>query len=295
LGCRVTIPVYKLSVTIFLAAAAAAVSLAMDAPQYFDNKGREQMQKTEPNDKAVDANNINITVVYDNNPYKEGLETSWGFSCVITGTEKTILFDTGGNGQLLLENMSKTGIDVDSIETIVLSHIHGDHTGGLEEFLKKNPKVIVYLPKSFPKRFKETITSLGAKFVEVDKQTKICKNVYSTGQLGTLIKEQGLILQTPKGLVIIAGCAHPGIVKMVKTAKDLFDEQVLLIMGGFHLEWATKGKIKGIIKAFEDMNVKYAGPCHCTGEKARLLFAEHFENRYINIGVGKVVKIKDLK
>jgi len=286
---------YKLSVTIFLAVAIVSVLIAADTPQNFNHKGEEKMQKAEPNNKAVDANNINITVVYDNNPYKEGLETSWGFSCVVTGAEKTILFDTGGDGRLLLENMSKTNIDVNSIETVALSHIHGDHTGGLGEFLNKNPKVKVYLPRSFPKRFKENVISLGAGLAEVDKQTEICTGVYSTGQMGTLIKEQALVLRTQKGLVIITGCAHPGIVKMVKKAKDLFDEQVLLVMGGFHLEWAAKGKIEGIIKAFENMNVKYAGPCHCTGEKARLLFAEHFGDRYINIGVGRVIRIKDFK
>jgi len=286
---------YKLSVTIFLALVIVSVLIAADTPQNFNYKGEEKMQKAEPNNLTTDANNINITVVYDNNPYKEGIATSWGFSCVVAGTEKTILFDTGGDGRLLLENMSKTGVDVNSIETVVLSHIHGDHTGGLGEFLKKNPKVTVYLPKSFPKRFKEKVISFGARVVEVDKQTGICENVYSTGQLGKLIKEQGLVLRTQKSPVIITGCAHPGIVNMVKTAKDLFDEPPLLVMGGFNLEWATKGKVEGIIKAFEDMNVKYAGPCHCTGDKARLLFAEHFEDSYINVGVGRVIRIKDLK
>jgi 7,8-dihydropterin-6-yl-methyl-4-(beta-D-ribofuranosyl)aminobenzene 5'-phosphate synthase len=254
----------------------------------------EQMQEPEPNNKAVDVNNISVTVVYDNNLYKEGLETSWGFSCVITGTKETVLFDMGGDGRLLLENISKIVIGVNSIETVFLSHIHGDHTGGLGMFLKKNPKVNVYLPKSFPKRFKEKVISFGAGIIEVDEQTEICKNVYSTGQMGVLIKEQGLILQIPKGLVIITGCAHPGIVKMVKTAKDLFDEPVLLVMGGFHLEWATKDKIKSIIMVFEDMNVKYVAPCHCTSKKAISLFAEHFGDCYINSGVGKAVKIGDL-
>jgi len=147
---------YKLSVTIFLAVAVVSVLIAADMPQNFNNNRREEMQKAEPNNITADTNNIRITVVYDNNPYKKGLETSWGFSSVVAGVEKTILFDTGDNGQLLLENMSKTGIDVNSIETVVLSHIHGDHTGGLEEFLKKNPKVSVSLPKSFPKKFKGT-------------------------------------------------------------------------------------------------------------------------------------------
>jgi len=286
---------YKVYVTIFLVMAIVSVLIAADMAQDSNHNRREQMKRSEPNNTTADANNINITVVYDNNPHKEDMETSWGFSCVVAETEKTILFDTGGNGQLLLENMSKTGVDANSIEIVVLSHIHGDHTGGLWEFVKKNPKVSVYLPKSFPKRFKEKVASLGAKVIEVDKQTKICKNVYSTGQLGILIKEQGLILRTGKGLVIITGCAHPGIVKMVKTANDLFGEPVLLVIGGFHLEWATKNKIENIIRAFEDMDVKYAGPCHCTGKKARSLFAEHFGDRYMNIGVGRVIRIKNLK
>ena len=196
---------------------------------------------------------------------------------------------------MLLENMLKTGIDVKSIETIVLSHRHGDHTGGLEAFLKNNSNVSVYLPKSFPKGFKGKVNSMGAKVVEVDKQTEICKNVYLTGLLGALIKEQGLILRTEKGLVIITGCAHPGIAGMVKTAKGLFDEQVLLVIGGFHLEWASKARIEAIIKTFEDIDVKYAAPCHCTGDKAKLLFAEHFGEYYINVGVGKVIRINDLK
>ncbi len=247
------------------------------------------------NGPISDINNITITVTYDNNPYKEGLGTSWGFSCVITGTGKTILFDTGGDGNLLLENMSKLGIDPNGIEIVVLSHIHGDHTGGLEMFLQKNSNVTVYLLKSFPKKFKEIVSSYGAKITEIDKHTEICDKVYSTGQLGTLIKEQGLFVRTEKGLVIITGCAHPGIVKIAKTAKDLINEDILLVMGGFHLEWATKGKIENIIMALKELNVKYVAPCHCTGDNARALFAEHFGQRYVNIGAGRVIAIEDLQ
>jgi 7,8-dihydropterin-6-yl-methyl-4-(beta-D-ribofuranosyl)aminobenzene 5'-phosphate synthase len=200
----------------------------------------------------------------------------------------------GGDGRLLLENMSKLGIDPNNIEIVVLSHIHGDHTGGLETFLQKNANVAVYLLESFPKKFKEMASSYGAKIIEVDKHTEICKDVHSTGELGTLIKEQGLFVRTEKGLVIITGCAHPGIVKMTKTAKDLIDEDILLVMGGFHLEWATKDKVESIIKAFEGLNVKCVGPCHCTGDKARALFAKHFGPRFVNIGAGKIISIRDL-
>jgi len=259
---------------------------------------------------------MTITVIHDNNPYKEGLETAWGFGCVITGAEKTILLDTGGDGPMLLNNMEKLAIEPKTIDTIVLSHIHGDHTGGLQSFLEKNSDVTIYLPKSFPKKFKDNVASCGAKIVEVDQSLKICENVYSTGQLGVLIREQSLIIRTEAGLIVITGCAHPGIVKIVNpvrssrqqgadaecltsngvnTAKDLLNDNVLLVMGGFHLEWATKGKLEKIISAFKQLNVRYAGLCHCSGDKARSLFEKHFGKNYINIGAGRVITMADLQ
>ncbi len=269
---------------------------------------KEQVMNEETEAIAVPevngVNNLTITVVYDNNPYKEGLapplrgaglETAWGFACLITGAEKTILFDTGGDGAILLNNMGKLAIEPNSMELVVLSHIHGDHTGGLGGFLERNPGVTIYLPKSFPERFKDDVQSGGPKIVEVEQPLKICENVYSTGQSGLLIKEQSLIVRTNKGLVVITGCAHPGIVKIASKAKELLKDDILLVMGGFHLEWATKGKLEKIISAFEELGVRYAGPCHCSGERARSLFEEHFGKNYINIGAGKVITLADLE
>ena len=258
---------------------------------------------------------ISITVVYDNNPYKQELETGWGFSAFITGPEKIILFDSGRD-RSLLSNMEKLAIDPDRIDIVVLSHIHPDHTGGLGSLLEKNPNVIVYLPESFPTRFKDSVQNNRAKIVEVEQPMKICENVYSTGQLGKWIKEQSLIIQTEAGLILITGCAHPGIVKIVNpvrssrqrgtgaecltsngvnTAKDLVKDDFLLVMGGFHLEWASRGKIEKIISAFKQWHVRYVGPCHCTGDKARALFEKHFGENYINIGAGKVITLADLQ
>lgn len=237
---------------------------------------------------------MTITIVCDNNAYREGLETAWGFSALIVGAEKTILFDTDGDGSMLLGNMEKLGIDPQSIDLVVLSHIHGDHTGGLDGFLEKNSKITVYLPKSFPTKFKDNVQGYGVKTVEIEQSLKICENVYSTGQLGRLIKEQALIVRTERGLVVITGCAHPGIVKIVNAAKEQLKEDILLVMGGFHFEWSTKGKIEKIISAFKQLGVRYVGPCHCTGDKARGLFEEHFGENYINVGAGKVVTTADL-
>jgi len=251
---------------------------------------------------------MTITVVYDNNPYKEGLKAAWGFSCLITGTEKTILFDTGGDGSLLLNNMKKLAIEPNTVDIVVLSHIHGDHTGGLNSFLEKNSDVTVYLPESFPQKFKDNVKDHRAKIVDVNQSSKICEDVYSTGQLGVWIKEQSLIIRTNRGLVIITNCAHPGIVKIVDVSKDLMKDDILLpapvvpaqvtqaqvVMGGFHLEWATTSKIEKIISAFKQMGVRYVGPCHCTGERARALFEKHFGRNYIKVGAGKVITMKDL-
>ncbi len=238
---------------------------------------------------------MNITVVHDNNPFKEGLETAWGFSCVITGLEKNILSDTGGDGSILLNNMKKLAIEPNRIDTVVLSHIHSDHTGGLAGFLEKNRNVTIYLLKSFPKKFKDKILSFGSKIIEVEQPVEICENVYSTSQLGTLKKEQSLIIRTDKGLIVITGCAHPGIVKIIKKAKDLLTDNILLVMGGFHLEWMTKGKIEKIISAFKKLGVRYVGPAHCSGDKARSLFEYHFAANYISVGAGKVINTADLQ
>jgi len=256
-------------------------------------KGQIMNEQTEAA-STPGVKNLTITVIYDNNPYKKELETEWGFAAFITGTEKSILFDTGG-GPLLLDNMEKLAIDPNGVDVVVLSHIHGDHTGGLSSFLEKNSNVTVYLPSVFPKKFKDNARDYGAKVVEVKESEQICENVYSTGQLGKLIKEQSLIIRTDKGLVVITGCAHPGIVNIVSTVKDLIKDDILLVMGGFHLEWATKGRIEKIISAFKQLGIRCVGPCHCSGHKARSLFEKHFGSSYINIGVGKVITMADLQ
>jgi len=237
--------------------------------------------------------NLTITVTYDNNPYKKELETEWGFAAFVTGSDKTILFDTGG-GRLLLDNMEKLAIAHNGVDVVVLSHIHPDHTGGLASFLEKNANVTVYLPVSFPKKFKDNARDYGAKVVEVKESKQICENIYSIGQLGRLIKEQSLIIRTDKGLVVITGCAHPGIVNIINTVKNLMEDDIFLVMGGFHLEWATKGRIEKIISAFKKFGVRCVGPCHCSGHKARSLFEKHFGSNYINIGAGKVITLAEL-
>jgi len=253
-------------------------------------RGGVDMQPSE-----IPLKNLKITVVYDNYLYKEGLKTGWGFSCVIEGAEKTILFDTGGDAPTLLYNMEKLGIHPENIDIIVLSHIHGDHVGGLFGFLRENSNVTVHLLKSFDKRFKEDVRSLGAKVVEIHEPAEICKGIYTTGEMGFWIKEQSLIVNTDKGLIVITGCAHPGIVNIVAKAKELLGKDVLLVMGGFHLMGKSRNEIGKIIRDFRKLGVRYVGASHCSGDTARKMFEDEYKEYSINVGVGRVIKGDDLE
>ncbi len=210
------------------------------------------------------------------------------------GLEKTILFDTGGDGLLLLRNIKALGIDPRHINLIFLSHLHGDHIGGLWNVIKKNPKVTIYIPKSFSDSFKKKVKDYGIKMVEVHQSIKICEGIYSTGEIGKCIKEQSLIIHIDKILILITGCAHPGVVEVVNKAKDLMKKDIILAIGGYHLCGKSNAEIESIISDFKKLGVRNVAPCHCTGDNARHLFKKHYQKNYIDVGVGKIIDINEL-
>ncbi len=255
------------------------------------------MSLVEPERRPTEApalSELAITIVHDNNPCVNSLKTAWGFSAFVTGPEKTILFDTGSDGTLLLENMVKLQIDPGRVDLVVLSHIHGDHTGGLTGLLKEKPHVQVCLPGPFPPKFKTAVQGYGATVVEIRGPQEICKNVSTTGVLGRRIKEQALILRTERGLVVLTGCAHPGIVRIVEEVRHLQEGSILLVIGGFHLEWAMRGTVRSIIAAFRRHGIRYVAPTHCSGDKARQLFRESYGPGYIEAGAGRTIALPEL-
>ena len=243
----------------------------------------------------IHASEVSITVLYDNNVYDPHLQPDWGFSCLIKGCEKTILFDTGANGSLLLKNMEKLQVTPEEIDIIVLSHIHQDHTGGLESILKIKGELTVYVLQSFPFALKEQIQGYGAHVIEVDHPVRVCSHVYTTGGIGAYISEQALIIRTDEGLVIITGCAHPGIVRIIQKAHDLLLSDIFMVMGGFHLQGATQSQIQEIIAQCQELGVQYAGPCHCSGDMAMVLFEQAYNTHYLSIGVGTVIYLSELE
>jgi len=246
---------------------------------------------------AADSNpvgqSLRFTVLYDNYLHKEGTKADWGFSCLIEGTEKTILFDTGTQPQILMHNVNTLGVDLKKVEQIVISHDHGDHTGGLPSVLERNPNVTVFFPVSFPVEFGRRVEGLKAKAQSVDKPVEICRNVYLTGEMGDEIKEQSLIIDTAKGLIIVTGCSHQGIVNILKRAKEILDKPIYLVFGGFHLGRKTDAEMQEIIAAFQSMKVEKCGATHCTGDAQITMFKKAFGENYVPMGTGRVIEVAD--
>jgi 7,8-dihydropterin-6-yl-methyl-4-(beta-D-ribofuranosyl)aminobenzene 5'-phosphate synthase len=221
-----------------------------------------------------------ITTLYDNSSSNKELKTGWGYSCLIQGAEKTILFDVADSG--VVKNMDKLKINPASIDVLVISHDHFDHIGGLSAFSERNKRAVIYdVPHD---------------------SIKICENVFTTGEMGTSPRERNpfiigtvenaLIIRTAKGLVVMTGCAHPGIVEIVQRAKLMFPkESVYLVMGGFHLLNESRESVKNIIIDLKKENVQKVLPSHCTGGMAESVFEEVYGDDYIAGNVGKPIII----
>jgi 7,8-dihydropterin-6-yl-methyl-4-(beta-D-ribofuranosyl)aminobenzene 5'-phosphate synthase len=228
-----------------------------------------------------------FTILYDNNVCDPALRTDWGFACMVETGEATVLFDTGGNGTILIGNMAALGFDPQAIDGIVLSHVHGDHTGGLAALLDAGVRPIVYVPAAFPASFKADVRA-RTELVEVTDAVEILPGIYTTGEVGSSIVEQALVVETGEGLVVVTGCAHPGVVEMVRRSKEVTEGKVELVMGGFHLGDASRSRVETIIADLRRLGVQRVAPCHCTGDLARQMFADAFGSDCTLAGVGQV-------
>lgn len=252
--------------------------------------GAPDIAEIAPGESAADTGKqekvIELRIVFDNNAGEEEFETKWGFACVITGCKKRILFDTGLDGAMLLRNLERAGVDPKSIDAVVLSHIHGDHTGGLKAFLEANGDVTVYLPKVFPQEFKDQVRAAAAEVVETDSPNKICDGLCTTGVLGGRIPEQGIYVQTAEGILVVTGCAHPGIVQIAKAARDHSEQPIRFVVGGFHLVQTSADGVRSVIDGLKKLEAEEVAPTHCTGDPAREAIKTAFGDKYKAVGAG---------
>lgn len=236
---------------------------------------------------AIGKEQTMIQIIYDNSSIYNNLACGWGFSALIKHKGLNILFDTGGDAAALKNNLNKLCIKPEDINIIFISHEHWDHINGLPVVLRPKQKVI--LLKSFPDKIKTLICKSKASMIEVGQFTEIAPDIFSSGEMGKAIKEQALIISTEKGLIIITGCSHPGIVEIVRTAKEELNREVALLLGGFHLKDSSVKEITPQTKALKSLGIKEIAPCHCTGDKAMQIIKEEFKENYITIGTGSKI------
>jgi len=235
-----------------------------------------------------------LTILFDNNPHDPALRTGWGFAAWLEYGGQTVLLDTGADGAILLENMAALDLDPEAVDVVVLSHDHGDHTGGLDRLLEANAAtcagggkcVTVYVPAGFPARARARARSAGATVVEVDAALEILPGVWSTGPVGSGLVEQALVVETSLGLLVVTGCAHPGADRMVARAQEVAGGQVHLVVGGFHLGGASRARLDAIVAEFRRLGVEKVAPCHCTGDEAREVFRAAYGDDFYASGAG---------
>lgn len=241
----------------------------------------------------ISHSGISITVLFDNCPFREGIQEGWGFSCLVEGAGNRILFDTGARGDVLLSNMEELAISPTDISLVVISHFHGDHTGGLDGFLTANSGVIIYCPAVAGGHFREGILQAGARVAEVPFISQIQPGVWLVPGEGRSFEELALVLETDRGLVVITGCAHPGLETFVREIRDFSQDHILLLMGGFHLEVRSNVEIKAITDMLKNNGLVFCAPCHCSGKTAKTMFRNAFRG-YMETGAGARIELKDL-
>jgi 7,8-dihydropterin-6-yl-methyl-4-(beta-D-ribofuranosyl)aminobenzene 5'-phosphate synthase len=269
--------------------------------------------------------NTQITVLYDAFGKPSTMQKDWGYAALVEYGATRILFDTGNNPQILAQNARAKGVDLTKLNFVVMSHRHGDHMGGLVHLLKVNPSVKICAPKDpfgvygadLPSSFYRKDPSLpleqryydgappgvirlgsawpGANFQLVEKHTEIAPGIHLialvSDKVGTLeMRELSLAINTPEGMVIVVGCSHPGIDKIVAVAAAI-NPRVHLIAGGFHLLATSDPDIQKIVADLRDtFRVQYVAPGHCTGEPAFTALKKAFGDRYLYAGLGTTLE-----
>ena len=236
---------------------------------------------------------MQIKILFDKLTLDNRFLTGWAISFLI---DDRILFDAGEKPSSLLKNMETMKVDIADIEAIVISHDHWDHTGGLWAILEKNPKLKVYACPDFGEDFKNKVKSYGNELIETDKFSSLSKNVYVTGQIkgkyaGSDMPEQALVLTTGKGLTILTGCAHPGIIKIIENVKQNLAGDIYLVLGGFHLTGYDKKAVSAIVNKFRQLKVRKAAPTHCAGDKAINMFEEEYGNDFVKVKTGQIKEV----
>jgi 7,8-dihydropterin-6-yl-methyl-4-(beta-D-ribofuranosyl)aminobenzene 5'-phosphate synthase len=267
-----------------------------------------------------------VTILYDAFGKSAPTTKAWGFSALVEYGGKRILFDTGGNAEIFEHNVKALGVDLTKLDFVVLSHRHSDHISGVNYLLRVNPTVKIYAPadpwgpfgwsapnslyrkdESLPANMRyfngnspDAITASSpwpqANFVRVDSTTEIAPGIFLVPTIsqvpGTLeLREISMAIRGPQGLIIVDGCSHAGVEKVLEAAAKI-DPHVRVLFGGIHLVGAPDAEIQRISAALHDQwKLDYLAVGHCTGEPTFAALQKAFGDRYLYAGLGTVIDI----
>lgn len=239
------------------------------------------------------AAELEIRVIYDNTSISEETPADWGFSALITFRGRRVLFDSGTKPELFLANLKAMDVDPKSIEHVVISHEHPDHRNGVYALYPLNPDVTVHFLDVFPNEAFEEARAVGMSPERVTTPTEILPGIYTTGMIDGEVREQSLIIETSKGPVVLVGCSHPGLVKIVDTVRrQRGAETIRLLAGGYHMLPFSDAQILRQLQDLQGMGVREVMPAHCSGDRAHAIFAREYGEKYQTLGAGRVVTLE---
>jgi len=267
-----------------------------------------------------------VTILYDAFGASPAMVKDWGFAALVEYGGKRILFDTGNNADFFARNVRALKVDLTQLDFVVISHRHADHTSGLNYLLTVNPHVKIYTPdepfgafgRGVPNSFYRKDDSLPpatryfdgkppdvlsagtawpqANFVPVSVTTEVSPGMFLVPTIsqvpGTLeLHELSLAIRGPKGLILIDGCSHAGVEKILEAATTL-DSHVHILFGGLHLVKAPDPEVQRIAQALHDQwKLDFIAAGHCTGEPEFAALKKVFAEKDLYAGVGTTVDI----
>ncbi|MEW6040311.1 MAG: MBL fold metallo-hydrolase [Elusimicrobiota bacterium] len=235
---------------------------------------------------------MEIKIIAEASTRLQRLFVGWGVSFLV---DNDLLFDTFSNARRLKKNLELMNIKINDLKYVVISHDHWDHTNGLWYVLQENPDMKVFVCPGFSKEFKEKLNKFNATIVECQDITRIKENIFTTGEIAgeydrKPIVEQSLVIKNNK-LSIVTGCAHPGIVTIIKRIKQNFSCPINLVLGGFHLCDKSILQIHQIAGELKNLQTEKIAPCHCTGRTAVQILQKEYKENLIEANTGSVIKL----